>query len=171
MLKEPRACTRCGAMGHHEPNKCPNLYCRYCKCTGHIITECPGVPPCPKCNRKGHRSENCWERPRHTPTVRIGLDSALRIGPKQPMQHGRAQHREARKEKQQAQYLSKRHSTRSRSASPRSTRVPLEADTSRNGRNETEYKENSATQDTPTNSPHDACGEAGAKAPVVERPE
>ena len=171
MLKEPRACTRCGAMGHHKPNKCPNLYCRYCKSAAHIITDCPEVPPCPKCNRKGHRSENCRERPRCTPTVRIGWDRASHIESKQPLQHGRVQHREARKENQQAQDLSKRQSRRSRSASPRSSRVPLEADTPRNGRKETEYKDSSATQDTPINSPHDACGEAGAKVPVFEGPE
>ena len=33
--------------------------CHYCKKSGHFVRECPVVPPCRKCNRKGHKTEAC----------------------------------------------------------------------------------------------------------------
>ena len=33
--------------------------CHYCKNSGHFVRECPVVPPCRKCNRKGHKTEAC----------------------------------------------------------------------------------------------------------------
>lgn len=33
--------------------------CYYCQKDGHVVYECPTVPPCGKCGKKGHSTKKC----------------------------------------------------------------------------------------------------------------
>uniref|UniRef100_A0A336N1Z8 CSON008893 protein n=1 Tax=Culicoides sonorensis TaxID=179676 RepID=A0A336N1Z8_CULSO len=66
-------CDFCKTIGH-ETNKCllnasknsqfnekivNGVKCAYCKAEGHLLKDCPIIPPCKKCNEKGHRTKDC----------------------------------------------------------------------------------------------------------------
>jgi hypothetical protein len=35
------------------------MTCYYCQKEGHVVYECPTVPPCAKCGKKGHKATQC----------------------------------------------------------------------------------------------------------------
>lgn len=167
MFNEPGPCNHCSIIGRHKSIDCPNFRCRYCNATGHIITDCLKVPPCAKCQKKGHRSENCTGRLTRPPTVKIGPNNPSRVQQGEAMRQGRPPETQP----QNATPILRPPSTRSRSASPTGTRSTFEPNTSENGSKEAGCKGDSETGTAISVNSHDPCDDASAEPSTEEQEE